>query len=507
MNNTMTTDDLVEEIPRGIHTALRDPKNQIRLLHLEAGSDEDDISTSLEAWDKKSAPPYNAISYTWGATEGPRTILVNGGPLLVGQNCHYALWQARLHFPRSYIWLDAICINQQDLAEKMDQVSMMGEIYSMAARVLACIGPADAYSEIVRRVTLNPDAFIQGLPESREVENLWDPPLDETSLVQLCDDFGQFSRRSYFGRVWIVQEIVGGRDRTDVLCGQETIDWNILEQLSRRVMKIHTVLRHPLADVDRPIQRLILLLAFRSQDSYQIKGYLNNMGMLDCQDVRDRVFGTLVLLDWSRFGHSPPVPDYRLTPLQVGFQLLDKLNELDVWTATLIVRNLELSTKPELPHTKQSRSPDNTESESRLGFARRWHAYIDELYIVHQDLAGRMYVNHHRADLPDAASAFPCLSETEPEILSAHNITRIFIGDNGARWRVLESAMETSSSQVARVISSYVLTTTVSPLKSWVGRMYPTSTDSQYWKNQGVNAGRNADQKSMSKAPWKSPWS
>lgn len=85
-----TTEDLVKRPPGEIRTPLRDPKNQIRLLHLEAGSDEDDISASLEIWDKRGAY-YNAISYVCGTTEYPRAVTVNGEPLLVGQNFHYAL--------------------------------------------------------------------------------------------------------------------------------------------------------------------------------------------------------------------------------------------------------------------------------------------------------------------------------------------------------------------------------------------------------------------------------
>ena len=66
-----TTEDLMERTPREIRTPLRDPKNQIRLLYLEAGSDEDDIFASLEIWDKEDAPSYNAISYVCGTMECP----------------------------------------------------------------------------------------------------------------------------------------------------------------------------------------------------------------------------------------------------------------------------------------------------------------------------------------------------------------------------------------------------------------------------------------------------
>lgn len=90
-----------EEIPRSdppdVHTALRDPKLQIRLLLLEAGTEEDGISATLEVWDKEAAPRFRAISYVCGDAQRMQNITVNGSVLSVRYNCHYALWQTRLH--------------------------------------------------------------------------------------------------------------------------------------------------------------------------------------------------------------------------------------------------------------------------------------------------------------------------------------------------------------------------------------------------------------------------
>lgn len=38
------------------------------------------------------------------------------------------------------LWIDAICINQHDLAEKARQIPLMTRIYSTAARVLVWLG-------------------------------------------------------------------------------------------------------------------------------------------------------------------------------------------------------------------------------------------------------------------------------------------------------------------------------------------------------------------------------
>ena len=130
-------EDVPSSAPPGVHTALRDPNLQIRLLLLDAaGSDEDIISATLEVWDRGATPTYRSISYVCGDAQRMHDITVNGSRVSVRHNCYYALWQARLHFPKSRVWIDAICINQLDLDEKTAQVTMMFETYSNAEQVL-----------------------------------------------------------------------------------------------------------------------------------------------------------------------------------------------------------------------------------------------------------------------------------------------------------------------------------------------------------------------------------
>lgn len=163
---TMSTEE--EEIPRstplGVHTALLDSNLQIRLLLLDAaGSDEDTISASLEIWNKGDTPPYNTISYVCGDAQQMQDVTVNGSRVSVRHNCYYALWQTRLQFPESRVWIDAICINQLDLEEKAIQVTMMYETYFNATRVLACTGPSDEHGDVVIQAMDDLDAVVQDL--------------------------------------------------------------------------------------------------------------------------------------------------------------------------------------------------------------------------------------------------------------------------------------------------------------------------------------------------------
>jgi hypothetical protein len=78
---TMSTgeEDVPSSAPPGVHTALRDPNLQIRLLLLDAaGSDEDIISATLEVWDRRATPTYRSISYVCGDAQRMHDITVNG---------------------------------------------------------------------------------------------------------------------------------------------------------------------------------------------------------------------------------------------------------------------------------------------------------------------------------------------------------------------------------------------------------------------------------------------
>lgn len=88
---------------------------------------------------------YTALSYTWGPPGDDHDILVNGQRFSIRQNLYDAL--RRLHLSKlinQNLWIDAICINQgndsQALKERSIQITLMGQIYERAAKVLVWLG-------------------------------------------------------------------------------------------------------------------------------------------------------------------------------------------------------------------------------------------------------------------------------------------------------------------------------------------------------------------------------
>ncbi|EAT82442.2 hypothetical protein SNOG_10107 [Parastagonospora nodorum SN15] len=123
-----------------VHSPLPDSETHIRLLEVLQGNFEHHVVCVMSAWPLDSAPPYSAISYTWGDPALTATITIDGRNMVVGQNCEYALQQTfaiEKKKKEKYVWVDAVCIDQNNIQERGHQVAIMGKVYSKAAQVFA----------------------------------------------------------------------------------------------------------------------------------------------------------------------------------------------------------------------------------------------------------------------------------------------------------------------------------------------------------------------------------
>lgn len=117
--------------------------DEMRILTVLSHGTDGIVRCSLDVYGSSNVPEYQALSYCWGSEEDTAVILIGREHLRVGRNAHLAL--AHLCKAESLpinIWIDAICINQSDNAEKSAQVGRMHAIYSDAALVIAWLGEA-----------------------------------------------------------------------------------------------------------------------------------------------------------------------------------------------------------------------------------------------------------------------------------------------------------------------------------------------------------------------------
>lgn len=121
----------------------------IRLLRISAceGSQGHDapLQCHLYVADLDTAPSYTALSYVWGTfSTPPQHVYCDEVAVAVTSNCHSALRHLRDILGTFTIWVDAICINQKDVNDKMRQIGIMNDIYSKAQTTYVWLGAGDA---------------------------------------------------------------------------------------------------------------------------------------------------------------------------------------------------------------------------------------------------------------------------------------------------------------------------------------------------------------------------
>jgi hypothetical protein len=151
---------------------------------------------------------YEALSYVWGISTEKKTILVNNIDVEVTPNLEIAIQCIRDKKNSRYLWIDALCINQNDDGEKSAQVSMMSDIYSHADRVLIFLGSEDDCSEVF-------DYFDTiGITGDNSVLTT------VKDLPKLLPAFWRLCLKPWWSRIWVIQEFVGASNDPLIGCGR-----------------------------------------------------------------------------------------------------------------------------------------------------------------------------------------------------------------------------------------------------------------------------------------------
>ncbi|KAG6356286.1 hypothetical protein INS49_015673 [Diaporthe citri] len=133
-----------------IYASLKGDCRKFRLLILEPSTDRfAPVRCKLtQSFFDECGLKYTALSYVWADPPGTTPIIVNGVETQITLNLEAALRHIRQPSCAAVLWVDALCINQEDLAEKNHQVEMMREIYSGAELVVAWLGSAREDSDL-----------------------------------------------------------------------------------------------------------------------------------------------------------------------------------------------------------------------------------------------------------------------------------------------------------------------------------------------------------------------
>lgn len=119
--------------------------DSVRLLNILPAAIQAPIETVLVSVTLRSTTPlvYDALSYVWGPASDRVDIRCNGKIVSITQSLSEALLHLRSDTDEYTLWIDQLCINQEDIAERDQQVTLMGDIYSLARKVVVWLGPSD----------------------------------------------------------------------------------------------------------------------------------------------------------------------------------------------------------------------------------------------------------------------------------------------------------------------------------------------------------------------------
>lgn len=204
----------------------------IRLLEILPGSPEEpSITTRLVLADVDSdGLQYEALSYAWGSLPKPQDLLsirVNGLTRRIPPNLHSALISLRSPSEKRILWIDSICINQSDLEERSQQVTLMAKIYARASRVLVYLGPSSppstAYFTMLQGLEMNGGSK-KVKQSGSDIDNTDLPAWEAVSEAGLdaqnvIDGFIDVCTRSWWTRLWVLQEYTLSKQDPWIYCG------------------------------------------------------------------------------------------------------------------------------------------------------------------------------------------------------------------------------------------------------------------------------------------------
>ena len=132
---------------------IRSNLKEIRLVQISSADEfESEVVCDLKQAKIDDALPYEALSYAWGSPRLTETINLNGCSFKITPHLKTILCYLRRKDTVRTLWIDAICINQADVDERAEQVSIMRDIYRHCERDVLWLGDDPGKKGAMRRL-------------------------------------------------------------------------------------------------------------------------------------------------------------------------------------------------------------------------------------------------------------------------------------------------------------------------------------------------------------------
>lgn len=332
-------------------------QRSIRLLQIHPGHWEDEVICSLKAFDDLSdTPGFEAVSYVWGSSGQPAHVLCDGVAVEITPNLAEALQHLRpdlslrvtkaqevtkrgftevkptltdvgkAGISEGLVWIDALCINQNDAHERGQQVRLMAEIFKQAKRVVIWLGAEDAFvpqaAELLTRLSdLGP--FSRRLRHGT-VYGYWNKSSSTLAELGFPDQQSAqwkhlrlFFLVPWFTRLWVIQELALARE-AGMYIGHYELNIDVLE---RAVCNFSKFRFFDVLDEDAQNAYWAIDDMFRKDHIWRLRTGKKPNSLWDilpqciwfhCLDPRDRIFALLSLTSEGASGEIPALirPDY-----------------------------------------------------------------------------------------------------------------------------------------------------------------------------------------------------
>ncbi|KAI0097588.1 heterokaryon incompatibility protein-domain-containing protein [Nemania sp. FL0031] len=262
-----------------------------------------EYTTRIEDASNSLGLKYEAVSYTWGQSLSEQLIYVvsedREAPeqvrtLKIRTNLSSALRHLRNADRPRALWVDALCINQDDIAERDNQIKRMRDIYNSSTAVMIWLGESSSSSALALekldhlglQVEHTHDRWHPS-PDATEPA-LGDPQVSLPFDDESWDAIGNLLSRAWFERVWVQQEARLARSGK-IHCGADHIPWNVFR---RAILTL------------REKRSLPKRLVRKVEDARGVcnSRYLNDFFWLivmsrkqKCANPRDKIYGVLSL--------------------------------------------------------------------------------------------------------------------------------------------------------------------------------------------------------------------
>lgn len=385
------------------YTPLDEYRPQIRLLELLPGVVDAEIECELHITSLDDSPQYEAVSYTWGRPTRDKAIKLTGSLVPLGDNLFSILRHLRYPDRPRTIWVDALCINQDDVEEKKGQVQIMARIYSECEQCLIWLGEIPNIIDPGTDICTDDVKLLFGLLRliAEEDPEVFPEALSNRDLVRKAahamEWWMSLGNNEWWLRIWTVQ-VLGTRGapvepnprllmrfhQEAVLAPQKTlmwgavsISWDTCAQAASNMVEPSEQHEHIISalapefsyHILNPFTASIIGVELTEDEAWHTPlSTLHRWRHRKSSDPRDKVYGLMGLFDSSDL---PSIKcDYTVSAAEVFTDLTLDLFRLTGSLLPLIGWRGELHATPGLPTwaLDMVRPPDDIDT----GWFRYW---------------------------------------------------------------------------------------------------------------------------------------